>query len=287
LQRFLDFFIAFKEYVALTFFIAASLTLIAISRNADVGPVRAFATALVGAVQSTYAWIPNPVSLNRENKQLEENAIELAAEVGKLRRAEAENIELRRMLGIAPRKEWKLLPSEVVGKTTNFQRNNLTLNVGAADGVREGMAVVTDAGLVGRVLSVSQHFALVQMLLNTDVRVASKVARSRIEGIVTWDVDGGPTLQMEVPKALDVLTGDLVVTSEYSSYFPAEVPIGLVTNMRNKANSLMRVLVITPSVNFFRVEHCYVILKDDALERERLQLEEKAKQDVQKQRLKR
>lgn len=287
MRRFLDFFIAFKEYVALTFFVAASLTLIAISRNTDVGPIRAFATALVGAVQSTYAWIPNPVSLNRENQQLEASAIELAAEVGKLRRAEAENVELRRMLGIAPRKDWKLLPSEVVGKTTSFQRNNLTLNVGADKGVREGMAVVTDAGLVGRVFAVSQHFSLIQMLLNTDVRVAARVARSRIEGIISWDVDGGPTLQMEVPKALDVIPGDLIVTSEYSSFFPAEVPIGVVTNMRNKANSLMRVLIVTPSVNFFRVEHCYVILKDEALERERIQLETKTKEGVQQQRLKR
>jgi rod shape-determining protein MreC len=282
MQRFLDFLLAFKEYVALTIFIALSLTMIGISRTSDVMPLRAFATGMVGAIQSTYAWIPNPVTLRRENQELQNKAIELAAEVGKLRRADAENIELRKLLGIPPRKDWKLVPAEVVGKTTSFQRNMITINLGAKDGIIAGMAVVTDAGLVGRVYSTSQNFSLVQMLFNTDVRIAAKIARTRVEGIVAWD--GGPSLTMlNVPKALDVQAGDLVVSSEYSSYFPAEVPIGTIIRLEPQRNSLFRHVIIEPSVNLFRVEHVYVILKDEALERERLALEEKAKQDAAKQ----
>src|SRR5690242_20532196 len=116
--KFLDFFVVFKEYVALIVFIAASLILIAVTRTNDVQPLRAFATAVVGTIQSTYSWIPNPVSLSRENKALQGRAIELAAEVGRLRRAKAENDELRKMLGIRQRPGWNLLAAEVVGKTS-------------------------------------------------------------------------------------------------------------------------------------------------------------------------
>jgi len=278
LRRFLDFLIAFREYVALTVFVAASLTLIAVSRTPEVEPLRAFATGLVGAIQSTYAWIPNPIALRNENRDLQAQSIELAAEVAKLRRSEAENMELRRMLGIASRKDWKLVPAEVVGKTTSFQRNMLTINLGAKDSIAEGMAVITDAGLVGRVYATSQNFSLVQMFFNTDFRVASKIARTRIEGIISWA--GGPVLYMEVPKALDVQLGDLVVSSEYSSFFPSDVPIGTVDSMRSVPNSLMRALYVRPSVNLFRVEHVYVILKDESLERERLALEAKAHEEA-------
>ena len=272
MRRFLDFLIAFKEYVALTAFVAASLTMIAVSRTTDVMPLRAFATGLVGAIQSTYAWIPNPIALNRENKELLSKSIELAAEVGRLRRAEAENRELRRMLGIAPHPDWRLVAAEVVGKTTTFQRNMLTINLGAKDSILPGMAVVTDAGLVGRIYAISQNFSLVQMLFNTDLRIAAKIARTRVEGIITWE--GGPALMMRnIPKALDVQLGDLVVSSEYSSYFPAEVAIGTVESIAPEANSLFRRVMVTPSVNLFRVEHVYVILKDASKERERLALE--------------
>ncbi len=274
MRRFLDFLIAFKEYVALMFFIAASLTMIAISRTTDVMPLRAFATGLVGAIQSTYAWIPNPIALEHENKALESKSIELAAEVGRLRRAEAENRELRRLLGIAPHPDWKLQPAEVVGKTTTFERNILTIDLGATDSIVPGMAVVTDAGLVGRIYATSQHFSLVQMLFNTDLRVAAKIARTRVEGIISWE--GGPSLVMrDIPKALDVQLGDLIVSSEYSSFFPADVAIGTIDSIAPDRNSLFRRVLVSPSVDFFRVEHVYVIVKDISKERERLQLEAK------------
>ena len=272
MRRFLDLLIAFKEYVALTVFVAVSLSLIAISRTTDVMPLRAFATGVVGAIQSTYAWIPNPISLNRENKELRGKAIELAAEVGRLRRAEAENTELRRLLGIAPHPGWKLTAAEVVGKTTTFQRNMITINLGANDHVVAGMAVVTDAGLVGRIYATSPSFSLVQMLFNTDLRVAAKIARTRVEGIIAWD--GGPELVMRnVPKALDVQVGDLVITSEFSSFFPSDVAIGTIIRMEPEPNSLFRKVTVDPSVNLFRVEHVYVVVKDEGKEKERLALE--------------
>ncbi len=272
MRRFLDLLIAFKEYVALTIFVAASLTMIAVSRTTDVMPLRAFTTGIVGGVQSIYAWIPNPITLGRENKELEAKSIELAAEVGRLRRAQAENTELRRLLGIAPHPRWALAAAEVVGKTTTYQRNMLTIDLGAKDHVIPGMAVITDAGLVGRIYARSTNFSLVQMLFNTDLRIASKIARTRVEGIIAWD--GGPTLVMRnVPKALDVEVGDLVVSSEYSSFFPPDVPIGTIIRMQPEPNSLFRRITVDPSVNLFRVEHVFVILKDEVRERERLSLE--------------
>ncbi|MDP4199949.1 MAG: rod shape-determining protein MreC [Bacteroidota bacterium] len=272
MRRFLDLIIAFKEYVALTVFVSASLTMIAVSRTTDVMPLRAFATGVVGSIQSIYSWIPNPVTLRRENRELEAKSIELAAEVGRLRRAEAENSELRRLLGIGPHPGWKLAAAEVVGKTTSFQRNMLTINLGSNEHVVPGMAVMTDAGLVGRVYAASANFSLVQMLFNTDLRIASKIARTRVEGIVAWD--GGPTLVMRnVPKALDVEVGDLVVSSEYSSFFAADIPIGTIIRMEPEPNSLFRRITLEPAVNLFRVEHVYVVLKDEARERERLSLE--------------
>jgi rod shape-determining protein MreC len=278
MRRFLDLIIAFKEYVALTLFVAASLTMIAVSHSTDVMPLRSFVTGLVGAIQSTYAWIPNPIAISQENKDLQAKSIDLSAEVGRLRRAEAENRELRRLLGIAPHPSWKLRAAEVVGKTTTFQRNMLTIDLGTKDSIIPGMAVVTDAGLVGRIYSTSDHFSLVQMLLNTDLRIAAKDARTRVDGIITWEISssGGNSLIMRnIPKALDVQLGDLIVSSEYSSYFPADVAIGTIDSIAPESNSLFRRVLVEPSVDFFRVEHVYVIVKDISKERERLLLESK------------
>jgi rod shape-determining protein MreC len=224
------------------------------------------------------------VTLTRENRELQERNIELTSEVGRLRRANVENDELRRLLGIVPRKEWKILPSEVVGKTTTFERNMMTLDKGAKAGVVKGMAVLTDGGLVGRIYAVSDNFSLVEMLFNRDFRAAAKIARTRVEGIIAWD--GGPTLVMRnVPKALDVQVGDLVVTSEYSTFFAADIPIGTIIRMEPEPNTLFRRVTVEPAVNLYRAEHCFIVMKDEALERERAALEQKAKEDAAKQQL--
>jgi rod shape-determining protein MreC len=151
--------------------------------------------------------------------------------------------------------------------------------LGAKDSILPGMAVITDAGLVGRIYATSQNFSLVQMLFNSDLRIASKIARTRVEGIITWE-GGSDLIMRNIPKALDVQLGDLVVSSEYSSYFPADVAIGTVDSIGPEANSLFRRVLVTPSVNLFRVEHVYVIVKDVSKERERLSLEAKVNTGV-------
>ena len=85
-----------------------------------------------------------------------------------------------------------------------------------------------------------------------------------------------------MPKALDVTVGDLVVTSEYSTFFPAEIPIGKIIKIEPEPNTLFRRISLDPTANIYRVEHVYVVMKDEALEKERLRLEEEAKKEAAK-----
>jgi rod shape-determining protein MreC len=153
------------------------------------------------------------------------------------------------------------------------ERNLITLDRGMNDGVRVGMAVMTDAGLVGRVFSTSGGFSLVENLYNTTLKVAAKVERSRIDGIIGWE-EGPELLMRNVPKAHDVEIGDRIVTSEYSIYFPSDVPIGTVVKLEDEPNSLFRRIVIMPEAIPERVEHCFIVLTTTPGLIEKLKLEE-------------
>jgi rod shape-determining protein MreC len=85
-----------------------------------------------------------------------------------------------------------------------------------------------------------------------------------------------------VPKALDVTVGDLVVTSEYSTFFPSEIPIGKIIKIEPEPNTLFRRISLDPTAGIYRVEHVYVVMKDAALELERQKLEEEAKKEAAK-----
>jgi rod shape-determining protein MreC len=279
MRRLLNFFILFKEYVVLTLLVFLSFFFMTLSTSVEIQPLRAVTTILVGSLQSLYSWIPNPFALSRENEELRKTNMLLISEVAQLRRSKGENEELRNLLSLKPRSGWKLLATEIVGKTSIGDRNMLTLAAGDNSGVRKGMAVMTDGGLVGRVYSTSGGFSLVEGLFNRDMRVAVKIARTRVDGILGWE--GGDELVVRnVPKALDVKEGDLVVTSEYSTFFPSEVPVGSITRLEPEPNSLFRKIYVTPTAHPFRVEHCYVVLKDEVLEQEKAALEIKAADEM-------
>jgi rod shape-determining protein MreC len=278
LHRIFNFIILFKEYVVLTAIVLFSFFLMAVSRSEEVQPLRSVTAIIVGSLQYATSWIPNPLGYSEDAKELREKNIALSSELSRLRRAKAENEELRKLLGYKPRDNWMLLSAEIIGKTNTGDRNMFTLSVGENEKVRKGMAVITDAGLVGRVYAVSGEFTLVEGLYNRSIRIAVKIARSRVDGILSWDA-ADVLLVRNVPKALDVQEGDLIVTSEYSTFFPAEVPVGTVGKLESEPNSLFRRIVVEPLAHPSRIEHVFVVLKDEARENMKLTIEKGAMQE--------
>ena len=132
------------------------------------------------------------------------------------------------------------------------------------------MPVIGDGGLIGIVTTVTQHYSVVNILLNTDFRASAKIQRSRVDGIAAWD--GKNLLLKNVPKMRDVKVGDVVVTSEYSSSFPDGIRIGLVSDVSDQPGSLFKSIVINPGVDFIRLEEVFIALTIPSAERSELEL---------------
>ena len=80
------------------------------------------------------------------------------------------------------------------------------------------MAVISPAGVVGRVILPSPRAAKVQMLIDRNAAVGALIERTRAQGVVVGE---GDTLRMEyVPGTADVKEGDLVVTSGIDGIYP-------------------------------------------------------------------
>jgi rod shape-determining protein MreC len=270
MSRLFDLIVTFKEYVVLLLLTIISLLLISSSDAPEIRSLRAFIVGAVGAVQSSTAWLPNPIALRNENRALHELNIDLAAEVGRLRQAQAENERLLALLGFKQRTNVPLLAAKVVGKTATLGRTVFTLDVGARDSVRADMPVITDEGLVGRIVTVSDHYALLVPLINRDFRASSKISRNRVDGVVAWEA-GEYAIMKNVPKAYDVQQNDIAITSEYSNLFPPNVPIGTVVDVGDEPNSSFKKIHIRPAVDFAALEHVFVVLTTSAAERRELE----------------
>lgn len=240
--------------------------------NRQMHAVRQFALASVGTLQEFFSFIPNPVALQQDRNKQQDINIQLSKEVNSLRAAQLENTQLRKMLELKENSSFNIVAAEVIGKSIHLARNTITLNIGENRGVAREMPVLTEEGLVGKIIATSVRYSIGQILFHRDCRVSARVERSGISGIVAWE--GGLNLVMKnVVKSLDIHSGDRIITSEYSSIYPKGIEVGIVVSTAELPQSIFKQVVITPSVDFSRLQRVFVatVVPDT----ERIHLEQK------------
>ncbi|MBL8016458.1 MAG: rod shape-determining protein MreC [Ignavibacteria bacterium] len=260
-----------KEYIIFSALVLVSLILIFQNDNVQVRFVRVIAVNVMGTVQSGFSIIPNVFELERENKTLRETNINLSKELSLLKEAKLENLRINQMLDFKTRTNYRVASGKIIGKTLIQTRNNITIDIGENDSVKVGMPVITDKGLVGKIVATSGNYSIAQILLNKDLKVSAKDQRSRVDGIISWDGEGKVRMK-NVSKSADVQVGDIIMTSEYSNSFPAGIPIGFVTT-DGTLDNLFKNIEVECFVNFENLEEVFVLkyLSDD----ERKDLEKK------------
>jgi rod shape-determining protein MreC len=258
MQKIVDFILRYKEYIALTALTIMCFSLISMG---DVSRIGGFRTVLIGGFgwfRDAFSFIPNTAALQNENKALRELNLMLSKEVTRMRKSLLENENLKGMLNLREKKEYEYLPSNVVGRTTIEMRNYFMLDKGSAVGIQDGMTVRTAAGVVGLVVGVDQNYALVESLKNREIKISAKIIRSSIDGLLVWE--GGQDFYLKnVPKSFDVKVGDEVVSSDYSSRFPKDIPIGRVEKISDEQGDLFMRIAVKPFVDFSAVEQVFVI----------------------------
>ncbi|MBF8247433.1 MAG: mreC [Bacteroidetes bacterium] len=272
LQRVYDILFAFREYVLLSVLLIVSLVLLSLNDNSQMKSIRSFATVVLGVGQDQLSFISNYFGLKRENELLRRVNIELADQANQLREAKLENLRLRQMVGLREQSQYSIVAAKVIGKNLTLLRNTLTLDLGAVDSVREQMPVVSEAGLVGVVVAVSDRYSVVNIVPNVDFRASVKVQRSRVDGILAWD--GRALTLKNVAKTLDVKSGDVLITSEYSSMFPPGIRVGIVSEVTEQEGTLFKSVTIAPAVDFVKLEEVFVVLAMPSAER--LELDQRA-----------
>ncbi|MBN1634767.1 MAG: rod shape-determining protein MreC [Ignavibacteria bacterium] len=257
MKKFGIFLLEIKEYILLALLVCISLYLLFRNDNSQVRFLRAVAVTTLGTFQSGISLIPNVFEIENENKFLREANIKLSNEIASLKEMKSENLRLISMLDFKNRVSLPLVSARIINKSLIQTRNTITIDAGESDGITPNMPVITDEGLVGRVVLTSGKFSIVQILLNDDLKITVKNQRTRIDGILYYDGMGNLMVK-NILKNADVNPGDIFITSEYSSYFPSGIPVGITAEVGNLDN-LFKKIVLTPSVNFESIEEAFVL----------------------------
>ncbi len=127
---------------------------------------------------------------------------------------------------------YNVIPATICNKSIDKRNNRITIDRGRSSGIKKGMGVIDSKGIVGVVSAVNEKFASIIPLNNTLSRTSVLVKNKEYFGILKWDpYDYRFSTMTTVPKYADVIVGDSIITSGFSTIFPRGVYVGKVAKI--------------------------------------------------------
>ena len=169
---------------------------------------------------------------------------------------EAENAQLRRLLGLGSRLEWGFVPAEAIHAAGRAEPFTLTLTAGSRAGVTVGSPVVAPEGMVGKVVTVDPTMSIAITFSHVDFRTSAMTADESAFGIVSPHLGEGSDstrylLEMRgVPYRSQIKPGTVVYAAGIGGVFSRGIPIGtILQEIQTPEGSWSRTYLVRPAVN--------------------------------------
>jgi rod shape-determining protein MreC len=148
--------------------------------------------------------------------------------------------------------------ARIIGRHVSNWYRAMVIDKGTRDGIHPEMGVITDAGVVGRIVRVNPITSIMLLLSDPNVAITGMIQSSRDEGIIQGTPQG--TIHMKyLPPLSQVQVGDAIVTSGLTDDFPRGLHIGRIQQVTKAATDLFQSGEVTPIVDFSKLEGVLVI----------------------------
>jgi rod shape-determining protein MreC len=248
----------FRELLLLCLYIIISFFLMISSDRLIVEGLRSTTLFSIGLVQRQIDAIGSYFYLRSENRQLIVENTRLAFEKYRLQNALLENIRLKKLLRLKDDPAYDFIPARIVGSAPHDFVSGYILSASSGKTITKNSVVITSEGLVGLVVKISGDFAICQMLFDPGSRVSVRIQRNRELGMLAWDGGNGLIID-NVPNTVTVLPGDVALTSGMSQIYPADIKVGVVTEVHKNFEKLFQSIKIRPAVNLNALEEVIIL----------------------------
>jgi rod shape-determining protein MreC len=212
------------------------------------------------AVQAYLDTPPDVARLSQRNLELEAEVSDLRAQIIELQQQSDDLQVLSALLGfVREHPEHQYQTAAVIGHDTNPFLRYVIINRGSDDGLRRGMPVVNQQGLVGRIAAVTASAARVQLITDPESSVNVLVQPAGAEAVMSGSITGEITLDW-IPQEAEVQTGDLVLTSGWGGNYPANILVGQISSSRQRPFELFQSAQLQPVVDLANLKIVLVIV---------------------------
>ncbi len=229
------------------------------------------ANTLAASVTETSNEVSSYLYLKETNESLAEENARLQQELRQMQQQLALP-SLRAAIPQSVEQQYTFQAAQVINNSVNNSKNYITINKGQVDGIVPGMGVIGPDGVVGRVKSASDHYAVVISLLHTNMLVSAVVSSTNAFGSVKWDGRSPRQANLDyIARHQKVNEGDSIFTSSYNAIFPPGIPIGVIKEVTLPENATYYDIKFDLATDFSSLGFVYVIRNQLIQERDSLE----------------
>jgi rod shape-determining protein MreC len=209
----------------------------------------------------------------QENRALKASLDQYAQVTAELRSLKAENERLRGLLQAkSSLRDYQFRFAEVVARNSDNWNNVITIDKGLKHGIKKDMAVMTAKGLIGRVQSVANFSATVELLTSFERSnhiSAYILSEQTVNGVKTYHPVTGVVeeydprerllIMRKIPWGIKIEAKQQVITSGLGGVIPPNLPIGYVVRVEPDDYGLTQKAYIQPSADFTQLNEVMVV----------------------------
>ncbi len=198
--------------------------------------------------------------LVQENEALRREAIERALRAQQSAALEAENAQLRGLLGARERANVPTVLARVLYESRDRFTRKLVLDQGVQSGIRPGQPVIDERGVVGQITRVFPLTSELTLLTDRDQSIAVQLLRNGLRGVVFGD--GGRLELRFMAVNVDIEEGDQAVTSGIDGLYPPGLPVGTVARVQRADNEQFARVELRPAAGMSERVHLLILAVD-------------------------
>lgn len=265
-----------KEFIGIIIAVLVLIVIVAISNikmnnlsfvegtfNLVIMPIQNGLTNLKNKIANNNDFFTDVNNLRQENANLKEQNAKLQETLREYEMVKAENDTLKEYVNLKDKyTEYTTVPAYVINKDVSNFSDTIIINVGAKDGIEVNMPVISENGLVGHVISVTNSDAKVQTIVDTASSVSCILASSKDTIVAKGTLEAASSLRATfIPTEATIMQGDTIETSGIGGIYPKGILVGTVNKVVNTKNITDRYAIIDTAVNFSKLQTVLVITK--------------------------
>ena len=219
--------------------------------------------AITGGIYSIKSSITDYFNLREENKILINENTRIRKQLESYKsKVVNQNIDTSSILS-----KYYFVSAKVINNSFSKTKNKLTINKGKRDSIQLDLGVITSKGIVGIIDNLSNKYATIQSILNTNSQINAKLKNVKHFGSLVWNAEDPNVIQLiDIPRLAPVKTGDTIVTGGRSTIFPEGILIGVVIDFELTEDENSQNLNIQLFNDMTNLEHVYIIDNIDTQE---------------------